>query len=81
LKAAFSESEGNNTVDCVSGPTAFLPRLKPWASARTTGELDTSGSAFYLAAWESDDPEVVRDHLDRISSIAEELIDVLKDGA
>jgi hypothetical protein len=22
--------------------------------------LDTSGSAFYLAAWESDDPEIVR---------------------
>jgi len=43
--------------------------------------LDTSGSAFYLAAWESDDPEIVRDRLDRISSTAEELIDVLKDGA
>jgi hypothetical protein len=27
--------------------------------------LDTSGSAFYRAAWESDDPEVVRDRLDR----------------
>jgi len=26
--------------------------------------LDTSGSAFYLAAWESDDPEVVRERLD-----------------
>jgi len=25
--------------------------------------LDTSGSAFYLAAWESDDPEVVRERL------------------
>jgi len=43
--------------------------------------LDTSGSAFYLAAWESDDPEIVRDRLDRISSTAEELIDVLEDGA
>jgi hypothetical protein len=42
--------------------------------------LDTSGSAFYLAAWESDDPEIVRDRLDRISSTAEELIDVLEDG-
>jgi hypothetical protein len=42
--------------------------------------LDTSGSAFYLAAWESDDPEVVRDRLDRISSTAEELIDVVEDG-
>ncbi|NHX36783.1 MULTISPECIES: ImmA/IrrE family metallo-endopeptidase [Halolamina] len=41
--------------------------------------LDTSGSAFYLAAWESDDPEVVRDRLGRISRTAEELIDVLED--
>ena len=39
--------------------------------------LDTSGSAFYLAAWASDDPEVVRDRLDRISSTAETLIDAL----
>jgi hypothetical protein len=43
--------------------------------------LDTSGSAFYLAAWESDDPEIVRDRLDRISSTVEELIDVLEYGA
>jgi hypothetical protein len=43
--------------------------------------LNTSGSAFYLAAWESDDPEVVRDRLDRISSTAEELIDVVEDSA
>ena len=43
--------------------------------------LDTSGSAFYLAAWESDDPEIVRDRLDRICSTAEELIDVLEDSA
>ena len=41
--------------------------------------LDTSGSAFYLAAWESDEPEVVRDRLDRISRTAEELIEVLED--
>jgi len=40
--------------------------------------LDTSGSAFYLAAWESDDPEVVRERLGRISRTAEELIDVLE---
>ncbi|RKD88638.1 M78 family metallopeptidase domain-containing protein [Halopiger aswanensis] len=43
--------------------------------------LDTSGSAFYLAAWESDDPEVVRERLERISRTAEELIDVLEDGS
>jgi len=41
-------------------------------------ELDTSGSAFYLAAWESDDPEVVRDRLGRISRTAEEIIKVLE---
>src|SRR6056297_1770295 len=40
--------------------------------------LGTSGSAFYLAAWESDNPEVVRERLGRISSTAEELIDVLE---
>jgi len=41
--------------------------------------LDTSGSAFYLAAWESEDPKVVRERLGRISRTAEELIDVLED--
>jgi hypothetical protein len=41
--------------------------------------LDTSGSAFYLAAWESDDPEVVRDRLGRISRTSEQLITVLED--
>jgi len=41
--------------------------------------LDTNGSAFYLAAWELDDPEVVRERLGRISRTAEELIDVLED--
>ncbi|WP_226008360.1 ArdC-like ssDNA-binding domain-containing protein [Natrinema salinisoli] len=39
--------------------------------------LDTSGSAFYLAAWESDDPEVVRNRLERISRTAEEIIDAV----
>jgi hypothetical protein len=39
--------------------------------------LDTSGSAFYLAAWEADDPEAVRDRLDRISRTADELIGLL----
>ena len=32
--------------------------------------LDTSGSAFYLAAWQDDDPEVIQDRLERISSTA-----------
>ena len=39
--------------------------------------LDTSRSAFYLASWESDDPEVVRDRLGRISRTAKRIIDVL----
>ncbi len=43
--------------------------------------LDTSGSAFYLAAWEADDPEVVRDRLDRISGTAETIIDALESTA
>jgi hypothetical protein len=41
--------------------------------------LDTSGSAFYLAAWASDDPEGVRERLGRISRTAEELIEILED--
>jgi hypothetical protein len=40
--------------------------------------LDTSGSAFYLAAWESDDSEAVRERLSRISRTAQEIIDVLE---
>jgi hypothetical protein len=42
---------------------------------------DTSGSAFYLATWESDDPEIVRDRLDRISSTPAEHIGVLVAGS
>ncbi|WP_226008340.1 ArdC-like ssDNA-binding domain-containing protein [Natrinema salinisoli] len=38
--------------------------------------IDTSGSAFYLAAWEGDEPEVIFDRLERISSTAAEIIDV-----
>jgi hypothetical protein len=40
--------------------------------------LDTSGSAFYLAAWESDDPEVVRERLGRISTTAEKIVEILE---
>ena len=43
--------------------------------------LDTTNSAFYLAAWESEDPEVVRERLGRISRTAEELIQVLGENA
>ncbi|MFC7157748.1 ArdC-like ssDNA-binding domain-containing protein [Halomarina halobia] len=39
--------------------------------------LDTSGSAFYLAAWETDDAEVVHERLGRISRTAAELIELL----
>ncbi len=40
-------------------------------------ELDTSGSAFYLAAWEGDELETILDRLERISSTAHEIIDVV----
>jgi len=42
-------------------------------------ELDTSGSAFYLAAWHGDEPETILNRLERISSIAQELIDVISE--
>jgi hypothetical protein len=41
-------------------------------------ELDVSGSAFYLAAWETDDAAVVRERLQRISRTAEAIIDALE---
>ncbi|MDR5657787.1 ArdC-like ssDNA-binding domain-containing protein [Halodesulfurarchaeum sp. HSR-GB] len=37
-------------------------------------ELDTSGSAFYVAAWQGDDSEAILDRLGRISSTAQEII-------
>ncbi|WP_458209890.1 DUF955 domain-containing protein [Haladaptatus sp. NG-SE-30] len=40
--------------------------------------LDTSGSAFYLAAWQGDDPEVMQNRLGRISNTAEEIIEVIE---
>jgi hypothetical protein len=40
--------------------------------------LDTSGSAFYLAAWEGDKPDTILDRLERISSTAQEIIDVVE---
>ena len=40
--------------------------------------LDIGGSAFYLAAWESDDPEVVRERLGRISTTAEKIVETLE---
>ncbi|TYL37275.1 DUF955 domain-containing protein [Natronococcus pandeyae] len=41
-------------------------------------ELDMSGSAFYLAAWNGDDAEAITDRLGRISHTAKELIDTLE---
>jgi hypothetical protein len=37
--------------------------------------LDTTRSAFYLAAWESDDPDTLQDRIDRISSVGREVIE------
>jgi hypothetical protein len=36
--------------------------------------LDMSGSALYLAAWQSDDPDTILERLDRISRTATEVI-------
>ncbi len=43
-------------------------------------ELDTSGSAFYLAAWQDDEHEVIQDRLGRISSTAQEIIGTVAEG-
>jgi hypothetical protein len=39
--------------------------------------LDTSNSAFYLAAWQGEDAGTIQDRLDRISAVARELIDAI----
>lgn len=40
--------------------------------------LDPSGSAFYLAAWAHDEPEAIRERLERISTTAETIIDAVE---
>ena len=40
-------------------------------------DLDTSGSAFYLAAWENEDSEVIQDRLGRISSTVQKIIEAV----
>jgi len=40
--------------------------------------VDTSGSAFYLAAWETRIREVIQERLGRISSTAQEIIEALE---
>ncbi|WP_459190929.1 ArdC-like ssDNA-binding domain-containing protein [Halosimplex sp. J119] len=40
-------------------------------------DLDTSGSAFYLAAWQDDDVDAIQNRLGRIGSTAEELIEIV----
>ena len=39
--------------------------------------LDTSGSAFYLAAWQDDDANVIQDRLGRIRTTAATIIEVI----
>jgi hypothetical protein len=41
--------------------------------------LDADNAAFYLAAWDGDAPETVRDRLDRISQTATDIIDAVED--
>lgn len=43
-------------------------------------DLDMSGSAFYLAAWQADEPTVVRERLQRISRTAQEIIECLNES-
>lgn len=42
--------------------------------------LDTSGSAFYLAGWQDDDPNAIQNRLARISSTAQEIIETVSEG-
>ena len=42
--------------------------------------LDTSRSAFYLAAWRGEDSKRIQERLDRISGVAEEFIDTIPDA-
>ncbi|UTF55604.1 ArdC family protein [Natronosalvus rutilus] len=39
--------------------------------------LDTSGSAFYVAAWQGEDTDAILDRLQRISSTAQTIIDII----
>ncbi|TKX72418.1 ImmA/IrrE family metallo-endopeptidase [Halorubrum sp. GN11GM_10-3_MGM] len=43
-------------------------------------DLDTSGSAFYLAAWQDDDSAALQERLCLISSCAQEIIGVVTEG-
>lgn len=40
--------------------------------------LDTSNSAFYLTAWQSEESDVIQDRLERFSSVAQEFIEVAR---
>jgi len=40
-------------------------------------DLDTSNSAFYLAAWDGDNSDTITDRLGRISRTAERIIDAV----
>ncbi len=40
--------------------------------------LDTSGSAFYLAAWQDDDADTIQDRLGRIRTTAAKLIEIVE---
>jgi hypothetical protein len=40
--------------------------------------LDTSNSAFYLAAWQGEEADVIQERLGRISSVSDEFIEVIE---
>ncbi len=69
--------EGDAMEPGVRSEDAIASALQ-YISERFFG-LNTSGSAFYLAAWHGDDPEVIQDRLGQISSTAQEIIDVVSE--
>ncbi|QKY22205.1 DUF955 domain-containing protein (plasmid) [Halolamina sp. CBA1230] len=63
--------------DVVDEPERAKREIEAEAVAYIVGryfDLDTSGSAFYLAAWQDDDAESIQERLGRISSTAQEII-------
>ena len=65
---------------CVDEPERSKRELEAEAVGYIVGRyfrLDTSGSAFYLAAWQDEETDVILDRLHRINSSAREIIDVV----
>jgi len=72
-------------LGCISTPATNQStrnaRSKP--SRTSSGgifDLDTSGSAFYLAAWQDGDAAGIQERLGRISSTAQKIIGTVAEG-